>query len=149
MSRVSDLRRFKRLVVTQRLACDQGRYALGASCEATDARVAAEKRSLAEQEFAISELDATFRAPWLCVDRLSRAVQQFHCAEAALAEARHSTRQARAAEDLARTWLNHAEQQLELVGDITRTLRRKHADKRENEATLQALAVNLSRMERP
>ncbi len=149
MSRRDDRRRLERLAALQRLARDQSRHALEMNCETTDVRLAAEARSLAGQKTAALELDATFHAPRLCVDRLDRAVRQFHFAEAALADARHSTGQAHAAEDAARAELSHAERRLELAGSIARTLRRKDAEKRENEAILQTLAVSLSRVERP
>jgi hypothetical protein len=149
MSRREDHLRFERLAEMQRLARDQRHHELGQTCEATDAQAAAEARSLAEQEAAAAALDAMFTAPRLCVDRLALAARQFHFSEAALADARQSTETARRAEDDARASLYQANHRLQLVGDIARKLRRKRAEKRENEAILQTVAVNASRGDRP
>jgi hypothetical protein len=149
MSGRDDRRRFERLAAMQRLARDQRHHELGTSCETTDARAEAEAHSAAAQQAAAAELEATFGAARLCVDRLGWAAREFHFAEAALAEARRSTRRAREAEDGARAGLSDAEHRLELVGGIARALRRKHADRRENAAILQSVAVNLARGERP
>lgn len=149
MSQRGDHRRFERLAEMQRLARDQRHHELGQTCEASDARAAAEERSLAEQAAAAAALEATFTAPRLCVDRLALAVGQFHFSEAALAEARHSATAAREAEDDARVRLHEADHRLRLVGEIARKLRRKRADKRENEAILLTIAVNASRGDRP
>ena len=149
MTKRGDHRRFERLAEMQRLAREQRRHELGQSCAATDARVEAEARSLAEHEADASALEAMFAAPRLCVDRLALAARRFHFSETALAEARQSAETAREAEDGARAGLHRAEHRAQLIGDIARRLRRKRADKRENEAILQTVAVNASRGDRP
>jgi hypothetical protein len=149
MSARGNHRRYERLAEMQRLARDRRRHELGESCEATDAKTEAEARSLAEQEEAAAALEAMFAGPRLCVDRLGLAARQFHFSEAALAEARSSAETARQAEDGARASLHRADHRLELVGKIARRLRRKRLHKRENEAILQTIAVNMTRGERP
>lgn len=149
MGHRSDHRRFERLAEMQRLTREQRRHELGRSCEATDVKVEAEARSLAEQEAAALALDATFAAPRLCVDRLALAARQFELSEDAVAEARKSTELARREEDGARRNLQQADHRLQLVGTIARKFRRKRANKRESEAILQTVAVNASRGDRP
>ena len=148
MGRRSDHRRLERLAEMQRLARDQRRHELGQSCEATDAKSKAEARSLAEHEAAAAQLEGTFAAPRLCVDRLALAARQFRFSETALAEARHAAEAARDTEEAARASLHRADHRVQLVGAMARTLRRKRADKRENEAILQTIAVNASRGDR-
>lgn len=149
MSKRHDHRRFERLAEMQHLAREQRRYELGRSCAATDAKVEGETRSLAEQEAAALALEVTFAAPRLCVDRLALAARQFHLSQAAIAEARNLTELARQEEASARISLHQADHRLQLVGVIARKLRRKRDDKRENEAIMQAVAVNTSRRDRP
>ena len=148
MGKRNDHRRFERLAGMQRLARQQRHHELARSCEATDAKVEAEARTLAAQEAAESDLQAILTAQRLCVDRLALATRQFHASEAAIAEALDSTELARQQEEAARLGLHQADHRLQLVGTIAGRLRRKRADKRENEAILHVVAINAARGDR-
>lgn len=149
MGKREDHRRLERLAEMQRLAREQRRDELGQRCAATDARTEAEARSHDEHAAAASALEATFEAPRLCVDRLALAAGRFHFSQADLAEVRHSAEAARAAEGDARARLHRADHRVELIGALARKLRRKRADKREQEAILQSVVVNASGGDRP